>query len=91
MLDRADRMLKRGEIPQGLALLEQAVAQYPEDASAWQTLGWGRVLGKNFPAAEKALRRSIELAPDWGESHFELGLALFQQERIADAAESFRR
>ncbi len=90
-IDRADRMLKRGEIEPALALLERAVADYPDDASAWQTLGWGRYREKNYPAAEKALRRALELAPDSAETHFELGLVLFTQGQPTAAAGSFRR
>ncbi|MEO7317374.1 MAG: tetratricopeptide repeat protein [Chthoniobacteraceae bacterium] len=91
LLDRGDRLLKSGHIVEGLDLLKKAVAEYPDNAAAWQTLGWGHIKGKNFPEAEKALRRSLEIEPQSGESHFELGLALFEQARIAEAAASFRR
>ena len=91
LLGRGDRLLKGGQIAEALGLLEQAVAEYPNNAMAWQTLGWGHINAKNFPAAEKALRRSLKIQPKSAESHFELGLALFQQERIVEAADSFRR
>lgn len=90
-LIRADRLLKSGNIKEAIAVNEQIVASYPRSAIAWQMLGQARIEEKNYTAAEKALRRALELVPDSGEIHFQLGSALFSQGDSAQAADCFRR
>ena len=91
MLNRADRLSKSGRIREGLALHEKAVAAYPDSATAWRLLGQARIEEMNYPAAEKALRKGLELGPQDSEIHFQLGSALFLQNAATQAAECFRR
>ena len=90
-LIRADRLLKSGNLKEALALNQQIVASYPKSAIGWQMLGQALIEAKDFTAAEKALRRAVELQPDSGEIHFQLGSALFAQGNTGRAAEYFRK
>jgi tetratricopeptide (TPR) repeat protein len=48
-------------------------------------LGTALLDNRNFPEGEKSIRRGIELSPDSWLGHYELGRALLNQDRIADA------
>lgn len=91
LLTRADRLLKQGKFNEALALNEKAVAAYPTSATAWRLFGQAQIEAKNFVAAEKTLRKALELAPEESEIHFQLGSALFFQNDIVRATECFRR
>ncbi len=90
-LTQADQLLKSGRSVEALALNEKTVSTYPQAAVAWQMLGQARMEVKDYTAAERVLRRAVELAPESAESHFQLGSALFSQGRAAEAAAGFRR
>ena len=49
-------------------------------------LGWGVDLrSRRFPEAEAALRRAIEISPEYGSARFYLGQALLFQNRLDEA------
>jgi cytochrome c-type biogenesis protein CcmH len=47
----------------GLATLEAAVRETPEDARAWAALGQARFDAENYQGAAQAYRRAVEFAP----------------------------
>jgi tetratricopeptide (TPR) repeat protein len=90
-LTRADRALKSGRRDEALALFEKTIATYPDAAIAWQLFGQAHIDTENYPAAEKALKRAVELAPDSAESYFQLASALFLQNKLQPAVDEFKR
>jgi len=90
-LTRADRLFRAGKAREAMALLERTVATYPDSATPWRILGQARLNEKNYPAAEKALRKALELAPNESVIHYTLGSVLAVQGRLREAADAFRK
>ena len=72
------------------------VAQDPDSASAHNSLAWRLAFVqdktlRDAVAAEKLVRRAIELRPDRPFYHNTLGVALYYQDRLEDAAAEFER
>jgi tetratricopeptide (TPR) repeat protein len=44
---------------------------------------------KNWPATEQTLRKMLEISPDYAESHFQLAVALENQEKWGESREHF--
>jgi len=63
----------------------------PKDSRGW--FGLAKVSAKlgEIDEAERAMRRAIELEPDYAPSHWRLGYWLFEQGRIDEAAQHFAR
>ena len=90
MTDSAETWLKQGHVKEAVALMQQAVTQYPERASAWLVLGKALVQAGDATAAERALRRAVQLEPDSVAARTELGSALFAQTKYPEAEASYR-
>jgi superkiller protein 3 len=78
-LQRAQKLLDLGRVPEAVTLLQQMVATYPESATCWLMLGRGLVHQGDWPAAAEALQRGLQLAPDNPEIHVQMGVALYYQ------------
>jgi len=90
MADNAENWLAQGDVSNAVALMQQAVAQYPDRGSAWLVYGKAlRLAGDSVPA-ERALRRAAELDTNSVAARTELGSALFAQARYSDAEASYR-
>jgi tetratricopeptide (TPR) repeat protein len=64
-------------------------ARYPSDGTIWKILGISlKMQGKN---ALPALRRAVELLPGDAEAHSNLGIALLELGRAAEAIDSYSR
>jgi tetratricopeptide (TPR) repeat protein len=62
-----------------LALAEERIAKNPKDAFAYNLLGEIELSQRNFPKAEEAFRKAIEIQPLWPAPHNNLaGLMLVQ-------------
>lgn len=81
--------LERGEPMRSLAAVAQAVAHAPADPVARNYLGVAAGRNGWFDAAEKELRRAVELKPGYADAHF--NLAVFCLERDPPAVELARR
>lgn len=90
MADTAESWLGLGYVTNAVTLMQQAVAQYPERGQAWLVFGKALRQAGDGVAAERALRRAVQLDPDSVAAHTELGSALFAQARYADAEASYR-
>jgi tetratricopeptide (TPR) repeat protein len=92
-------------LEEGVALLEKAVAIDPNFARAWVELSYayflssrnegettiGRMPGAQALAlSERAARRAVAVAPDYGAAHAAVGFALLQQDR-SDFEEEYER
>ena len=62
-----------GQQEPALALLDQAVNRFPDDADAWSDLGWYLILQGDFPAAQAASAKAQTLNPDSYASTVNLG------------------
>jgi tetratricopeptide (TPR) repeat protein len=90
MADNAESWLQKGAVTNAVALMQQAVAQYPDQMRAWLVLGKASAHARDLPAAENALRRAVQLAPDSVAARTELGSALFARQKYAEAEASYR-
>ena len=89
-LERAERLLSEGRVPDALALLDRATRDDPGWDGAWLTLGQTLANLRDFPGAERALRAALRLTPQSVQANFSLGVVLFQRGKFADAEERFR-
>jgi tetratricopeptide (TPR) repeat protein len=89
-IKRAQKLLDLGRVPQAVTLLQQMVSDYPDSATCWLMLGRALVHQQNWPAAEQALNKALELAPDNPEIHVQMGVALYYQWNPR-AADHFRK
>ena len=71
---------------QATELFHTALAADPLDANLHVLLGWGVDLrSRRYQEAEAALRRALEISPDYGSARFYLGQALLMQNRLDEA------
>lgn len=68
-----------------------AVALSPNDYLFWLALGKARERGGDAVGAEKALRRAVELAPNYVDTHWTLGNNLLRQGKTAEAFAEIRK
>jgi tetratricopeptide (TPR) repeat protein len=76
---RAQQLLDGGRTSQAVTLLQQVVRDYPNSTTCWLMLGRALVHQQDWLAAEQALTRAFELAPDNPEIHVQMGVALYCQ------------
>jgi tetratricopeptide (TPR) repeat protein len=88
---RLGPLLARGRAPEAVAILQERVRENPDSEWAWQWLGQLLIEGRHFDAAERALREAARLGPGSAEVQFNLGVALFRQDKVREAADGFRR
>jgi tetratricopeptide (TPR) repeat protein len=89
--DQAEQLLKQGRRDEAGLLISRLVTEYPDAAEGWLLLGRLRVVQKECPAAEQALRRVLAIDPTSVNGCVQLGAALLCQERYAEAAEVFQK
>ncbi len=70
--------------------LERAVRLCPDDHHIWLNLGDVREGRGELAAAETAFRRAVDLAPNYTQPNYKLGLILFRQGRFDEAFQYFR-
>jgi Tfp pilus assembly protein PilF len=90
-VERAYRRLEAGDAKVALGEAETAIAADREDPRGWFAKAQALRELKLWPQAEEAARRVVELAPEVPEAHWELGWALLEQGKFAEAVESFTR
>ena len=90
MTDNAENWLAQGHVGEAVALMQQAVAQYPERGPAWLVYGKALRQAGNAVTAAGALRHAVELDTNSVAARTELGSALFAQTKYADAEASYR-
>ena len=90
MADNAENWLKQGYVSNAVALMQQAVTQYPERMQAWLVFGKALNQAGNSAAAERALRQAVQLEPDSVAARTELGSALFAQGKYPEAEANYR-
>jgi Tfp pilus assembly protein PilF len=77
--------LKTGQGQLAVEQFKKAVALDDKNYSAYKGLGIAFTQQKNYKEAEKALRKCLEVNPDFADAHNDLGVALMLQGRREDA------
>jgi tetratricopeptide (TPR) repeat protein len=88
-LARLQTLHRQGRDGEARALAGQLEDDYPD--VYWLVEGREQMARGNFAAAEQALRKAIELAPESVDARFDLGTALFEQRNYRAAADCFRK
>src|SRR5262245_34994620 len=87
-LARLQTLHRQGRAAEARELARQLEKDYPD--IYWLVEGRGQMTRGDFLAAESALRKAIELAPEAVEAHFDLGTVLYEQRSFRAAADCFR-
>jgi tetratricopeptide (TPR) repeat protein len=88
-LARLQTLHRQGRAAEARALARELENDYPD--VYWLVEGRGQMSKGNVTAAERALRKAVELAPDSVEAQFDLGTVLFEQRNYPAAADCFRK
>lgn len=86
----ASALIQWGKDDEAERMLEKVVSLDPHEVSAWHDLGVLRARRGANAAAEQALRRSIELAPDDPRSQVALAGLLVNEHRYREALTMYR-
>jgi tetratricopeptide (TPR) repeat protein len=89
-LQEAHTLSTQGHYAEAREILEDAVRRYPHSDAAWSTLGRHLVFTKDFPAADRAMHKSVELAPARAEHWLYLGIARRAQRHCPEALAALR-
>lgn len=79
-----------GDVEKSLAEYEKAAALSPDNYLLWLALGQARSRSGDEEGAERAFRRSLELAPNYARVHWALGNLLVRRERADEGFEHIR-
>lgn len=79
------------DMPASVAEYEKATALSPNDFRLWLALGKARERNGDAAGAENALRRALELAPNYSEVQWTLGNILLRQGKTAEAFAEIRK
>ncbi|MGI9054999.1 MAG: tetratricopeptide repeat protein [Pyrinomonadaceae bacterium] len=79
------------DLERSLAEYEKSAALSPNDYLLWLALGKSRERNGDVAGAEKALRRAVELAPNYVDSHWTLGNNLLRQGKSEEAYSEIRQ
>lgn len=82
---------KEGNFAEAEAYFQKALAAGPATAELLSDMGYALYLQDRLPEAEKALRRAVEVDPNYLAAHNNLGLVLGQQGKFDAAMASFRK
>lgn len=86
-----ERRLPADQLPQALAEFEKAASLSPNDYRFWMDFGTALEQAGEVERAEKALRRSVELAPAYAYPRWYLGNLLLRSGRYPEAFSELRR
>ena len=81
----------RGDIQGALVVMERAIAQRPNDAAYWSSLGSAFIEAGRYDEAITALGRACELDPEYSTAWYNLGVVLMRSMRVDEAAMALRR
>jgi tetratricopeptide (TPR) repeat protein len=80
-----EKTLIPDDFPRAVENYEKAAALSPNNHLLWLSLGRARERNGDIEGAEKALKKAIELAPNYSENHWTLGNILLRQGKNDDA------
>jgi tetratricopeptide (TPR) repeat protein len=85
----AAAMVAERAYPSAVPILEQYVAQRPQDTKAWFGLGLAYVNLQRYPDARRALERSSTLDPNLAEAEYQLGIVAGKEGKPQEAIQHF--
>jgi tetratricopeptide (TPR) repeat protein len=91
MSDRAQELIRSGQVAAANALIEQLLKTHPEFSESWLLLGRMQLLQKHPAEAEASFRRHLAMEPQSLNGTFQLGRALQDQQKLSEATEVFER
>jgi arylsulfatase A-like enzyme/Tfp pilus assembly protein PilF len=80
-----------GRVPEALATFQRLLALDPSNALVYENMGAAQLRRRDFPAAERSLRRAIELDGHRAGAHTALGVLLAETGRRVEAIDAWRR
>ena len=86
-----EKTLIPDDFPRAVENYEKAAALSPNNYLLWLQLGRARERNGDIEGAEKALKKAIELAPNYSENHWTLGNILLRQGKNDDAFTEIRK
>lgn len=86
-----ERSFEPADLPRSLGEYERAVALSPHDHRLWTAYGRALERSGEPEKAEKALRRAIELAPNYADVRWTYGNILLRREKYPEAFAEIRR
>ena len=87
----ADVLAKAGHVEEAQRIGRRATELFPGDSSAWFAYGWSAKAASDWPVAEDALRKAVEIDPKIAMWHNNLGTVLLDVGRPKDALAAFDR
>lgn len=90
-LVNADKLWRQNRIADLIEGLEETVRKYPRSDTAWSSLGVALARTNKPEAAERAIQKSIELAPKNADHQYNLGMLLLSQHRYQEGVKTFER
>lgn len=87
----AGRVFAPDNLAMSLNEYEKAVALAPNDFRVWLALGTARERSGDAAGAERALRKTLELAPNYSQVSWTLGNILLRQSKTDEAFAEIRR
>jgi tetratricopeptide (TPR) repeat protein len=81
--------VQHGRAEKAVAVCRERIDQNPKDAYAYNLLGMVQSNQKNYPAAEAALAKAIELQPTWAPPHTNLANLYLAQGKKQEAVSKF--
>ena len=85
LLQQARDQIAQGDLKKAAQTLQKAQKQWPRDPRVFLLAGVMAEKSGNLPGAFDALRRAVNLAPDWGPGLLELALLHARQNQFQDA------
>ena len=90
-LANAEKLMAQNRIADVMVVVENAVHRYPDSFEAWAALGNACGMAGDPAGAEKAVRKSIQLAPKNAEGWLSLANVQIWQRRHQEAMESIQK
>jgi Flp pilus assembly protein TadD len=89
-LEQAFEHYRQGRYQDANRVLSEALRAQPQDPRLWNLAGASAQALDKLDAAEQCYRRSVTVAPDFAEGHYNLGLLLQRRERLPEAIAAYR-
>jgi TolB-like protein len=80
-----------GRLPEAIAVAQKATKLDPLWASGWDALGRYQIFGRDFPSADEALRRALEIQPELAYALSHMGTLQLLQDNAAQATATCRK
>ncbi|SRR5579883_334220 len=88
---QANRLFEQGRAREAITQFNELAADYPDAPEVWFGLGQALHWSGAYPAAERAMRKAVELTPGYAEAYNYLGAAQLRQGKLADAETALRK